>query len=181
MPAAPTDVWSSIDGYAVALGWTPPAGPLDGHVLDVGSAPGLTNIGSLPVAAPAAAFSAMAPAGRYYVRVRAGSSCGMGPASNELVLDVPSGCGVPTAPGALVFSRVNRTVSLAWGAASSATTYMLEAGYSPGAVNAVNLNVGASRTAGGTVPPATYYVRIRGRNACGHLGPAGNEVVIAVP
>ena len=58
---------------------------------------------------------------------------------------------------------------------------MLEAGYSPGAVNAVNLNVGASRTAGGTVPPATYYVRIRGRNACGQLGPAGNEVVISVP
>ena len=60
-----------------------------------------------------------------------GSSCGMGPASNELVLDVPSGCGVPTAPGPLVFSRVNRTVSLAWGAASSATTTCSRPGTAP--------------------------------------------------
>ena len=181
MPAAPADLWSSVNGYGVSLGWTPPAGTLTGHVLDVGSGPGLTNIGSLPIASPAASFAATAPAGRYYVRVRAGSVCGTGPASNEIVLDVPSGCGVPTAPGTLVFSRVARTVSLAWGPASSATTYVLEAGYAPGAVNAAILDVGASRSLGGPVPPATYYVRVRGRNGCGQLGPAGNEVVVVVP
>jgi hypothetical protein len=180
-PAAPGDLWSSVNGYAVALGWTPPAGTLAGHVLDVGSAPGLTNIGSLPIASPAAAFSTTAPAGRYYVRVRAGSACGIGPVSNEIVLDVPSGCGVPTAPGPLVFSRTNRTVALSWGAASSAAGYVLEAGYAPGASNAAVINVGAGLGTGGTVPPATYFVRVRGRNTCGQLGPAGNEVVIAVP
>ena len=180
-PAAPADLWSSVNGHGVALGWTPPAGSLSGHVLDVGSGPGLTNIGSLPVAAPAAAFSAMAPAGRYYVRVRAGSACGMGPASNEIVLDVPSGCGMPTAPGTLSFSRVGRTVSLAWGQAASALSYVLEAGYAPGAVDAAVLDMGPSQSVGGAVPPATYYVRVRGRNACGQLGPASNEVVVAVP
>ena len=151
-------------------------------MLDVGSAPGLTNIGSLPIAAPAASFAATAPAGRYYVRVRAGSACGMGPASNEVVLDVPSGCGVPTAPGTLVFSRVARTVSLAWGPASSAATYVVEAGYSPGAVNVLQSSTSARRAQiGGPVPPATYYVRVRGKNGCGQLGPAGNEVVVDVP
>jgi hypothetical protein len=105
----------------------------------------------------------------------------MGPASNEIVLDVPSGCGVPTAPGTLVASVVGRTVSLAWGPASSAVSYMLEAGYGPGAVNAANIDVGAARTLGGAVPPATYYARVRGRNACGQLGPASNEVTVVVP
>ena len=33
----------------------------------------------------------------------------------RIVLDVPSGCGMPTAPGTLVFSRVARTVSLPGG------------------------------------------------------------------
>jgi hypothetical protein len=181
VPAAPGDLWSSVNGYAVAIGWTPPGGTLAGHYLDVGSAPGLTNIGSLPVASPAAAFSTMAPAGRYYVRVRAGSACGVGPASNEIVLDVPSGCGVPTAPGPLVFSRTNRTVSLAWGPASSAAGYQVEAGYAPGMSNAAVINVGAALATGGTVPPATYFVRVRGRSSCGQLGPPGNEAVIAVP
>ncbi len=110
LPAAPANLWSSVTGYGVSLGWTPPTGALAGHVLDVGSGPGQTNIGSLPIAAPAASFAATAPAGRYYVRVRAGSACGVGAASNEIVLDVPSGCGVPTAPGTLAYSRIARTV-----------------------------------------------------------------------
>ena len=180
-PAAPTDLWSAVNGYSVALGWTPPAGALAGHLLDVGSGPGLTNLGSLPVAAPTASLSATAPAGRYYVRVRAGSTCGVGSASNEIVLDVPSGCGVPTAPGTLSFSRVGRTVSLAWGAAASASSYVLEGGYAPGAVNAAVLDMGPALSVGGAVPPGTYYVRVRGRNACGQLGPASNEVTLVVP
>ena len=180
-PAAPSDLWSSVNGYGVSLGWTPPGGSLAGHVLDVGSGPGLTNIGSLPIAAPAAGFSATAPAGRFYVRVRAGSACGMSPASNEVVLDVPSGCAVPTAPGTLMFSRSGRTVSLAWGQASSAASYVLEAGYSPGASNAAVIDTGAARSIGGPVPPATYYVRVRGRSGCGQLGPATNEVTVVVP
>jgi hypothetical protein len=180
-PGAPTDLWSSVSGYNVALGWTPPAGAVVGHWLDVGSVPGATNIGTLPLAAPAAAFAATAPAGRYYVRVRAAAACGAGPASNEVVLDVPSGCAVPTAPGPLSFSVVGRTVSLAWGPASSAATYMLEAGNAPGAANILNATVGAALSVGGAVPPGTYYARVRGRSGCGQLGPASNEITVVVP
>jgi hypothetical protein len=181
VPAAPSDLWANVSGYNVALGWTPPAAALLGHVLDVGTGPGQTNVGSLPLAAPAAAFSATAPAGRFYVRVRAANACGSGPASNEVVLDVPSGCGVPTAPGPLTVSRVNRTVSLAWGPAGSAASYVLQAGSSAGAANVLNADVGAVRAVGGPVPPGTYYVRVRGRSGCGHVGPPSNEVVVVVP
>jgi hypothetical protein len=180
-PGAPSNLWSSVSGYDLQLGWTPPGGAILGHTLDVGSGAGLTNIGSLPIAAPAAGFAAVAPAGRYYVRVRAGAACGVGPASNEVIIDVPSGCGVPTSPGPLSFSRVGRTVSLAWGPAGSATSYVLEAGYSPGAANALHTNVGATLSLGGPVPPATYYVRVHGQNGCGQMGPASNEVVVVVP
>jgi hypothetical protein len=146
----------------------------------VGSGPGLTNIGSWQIPTPQVGFAAVAPAGRYYVRVRAGSTCGIGPASNEVIVDVPSGCGTPSAPGTLQYAVNARTVSLAWGAAAGAQSYQLEVGYAPGASNALVTNVGASLTIGGPVPPATYYARVRARNGCGQMGPASNEVVVTV-
>jgi hypothetical protein len=150
-------------------------------MVDVGSGPGLTDIASIPLAAPAAGLSGTAPVGRYYVRARAVESCGPGPASNEIVVDVPSGCAVPAAPGMLTASRSGRYVSLAWGAAGSAASYVLEVGSASGAANLLNLDVGSSLSIGGQASPATYYVRVRGRGACGQLGPASNEVVVAVP
>jgi hypothetical protein len=115
------------------------------------------------------------------VRARAAAGCGTGPASNEVVVDVPSGCAVPTAPGTLVVSVANRVVALSWGAAGSASSYMLEAGNATGTSNLLNTSVGASLTAGGPVPPGTYFVRVRGRSTCGQTGPASNEVRVVVP
>jgi len=178
-PGTPSNLWASVNGYTVQLGWTAPSGYL-GHVLDVGSAPGLTNITQIPVPAPGASFGGPAPAGRYYVRARAATACGTGPASNEVIVDVPSGCAVPTAPGTLSFSVTNRVVSLAWGAAGSAVSYVLEAGSSSGASNVLTMNVGVARSLGGPVGPGTYYARVRGVGACGQLGPASNQVTVVV-
>ena len=181
MPGEPTGLWATASGYNVQVGWTPPAGALLGHLLDVGSASGLANLGSLPVAAPAAGLASAAPAGRYYLRVRAGNACGAGSASNEVVLDVPSGCGVPTAPGTFTSSVSGRTVSLAWGAAGSAATYVLEAGSAPGLSNLLVSNRGAVTTLTTVAPPGRYYVRVRGVSGCGQQGPASNEIVVVVP
>ena len=180
-PGTPSNLWATVSGYTVQLGWTPPAPGYLGHLLDVGSGPGLTNIASIPVPAPTAGLGGTVPAGRYYVRARTAAACGTGAAGNEIVVDVPSGCAVPTSPGTLTFSRVNRTVSLAWGAAGSATAYMLEAGTAPGLANILNANVGAARSLGGPVPAGTYYVRVRGVSSCGQAGPVSNEVTVVVP
>lgn len=180
-PGTPSNLWASVSGYTVQLGWTPPAPGYLGHLLDVGSGPGLTNIASIPIPAPTAGLGGQVPAGRYYVRARTAASCGTGPASNEIVVDVPSGCAVPNAPGALTASVINRTVSLAWGAAGSAASYVLEAGAGPGLANILNANVGATLALGGPVPPGTYFVRVRGRSSCGQTGPASNEVTVVVP
>ncbi len=179
-PGAPTGLWATASGYNVQIGWTPPAGALLGHSLDVGSASGLSNLGSLPVAAPTAGLAGPAPAGRYYVRVRAGNTCGAGPASNEVVLDVPSGCSVPSTPGGFTSSVSGRTVSLAWGAAGSASSYVLEVGSAAGQSNLLVSNVGGVTALGGPAPPGRYYARVRGVSACGQQGPASNEIVVTV-
>ncbi|MBP7777035.1 MAG: hypothetical protein KA371_07910 [Acidobacteria bacterium] len=180
-PGTPTDLWATVNGYTVQLGWTPPGGVL-GHLVDVGSAPGLTNITSIPIAMPSTGLGGAVAAGRYYVRTRAAQACGAGAASNEVVVDVPAGCAVPTAPGTLAVALgANRTVSLTWGAAASATTYVVEAGSAPGLANILATDVGAARSVGGPVPPGTYHARVRGRSTCGQTGPASNEVVVVVP
>jgi hypothetical protein len=179
-PGAPTDLWATASGYNVQIGWTPPAGALLGHLLDVGSGSGMANLGSLPVAAPAAGLAGPAPAGRFYLRVRAATSCGAGPASNEVVLDVPSGCSVPTAPGTFTSTVSGRTVTLGWGAAGSAASYVLSVGSAPGQSNLLVSNVGAVTALSGAAPPGVYYARVRGVSACGQQGPASNEILVAV-
>lgn len=179
-PGTPSNLWATVNGYTVQLGWTPPTGGFLGHMLDVGSAPGLTNLASIPVPGPGTGLGGTVGAGRYYVRARTAAACGVGAPSNEVIVDVPSGCAVPTAPGTLSHSVANRVVSLAWGAAGSAASYRLEAGSASGAANILNANVGATLSLGGPVPPGTYYVRVRGVSSCGQTGPASNQVTVVV-
>ena len=180
-PGAPTGLWATASGYNVSIGWTPPGGSVLGHMVDVGSASGLSNYGSLPVMAPAMGLAGPAPAGRYYLRTRAGNACGAGPASNEVILDVPSGCSVPTAPGPFTSSVSGRIVTVGWGAAGSAASYLFEVGSAPGQSNLVLSNVGGVLGLSGAAPPGVYYARVRGMNACGQAGAASNERLVTVP
>jgi hypothetical protein len=114
------------------------------------------------------------------VRVRGVNGFGPGAPSNEVALTV----GTPPAPlpGAptLTGAVAQTTVSLAWTPAATGgapTSYVLEAGTSPGAANLFNGNVGASTQLTAAVTPAVYYIRVRGVNATG-VGPASNEVVL---
>lgn len=82
---APQSLVGSVSGLAVALSWTPVLGAT-GYLVEAGSAPGLANLAALPLVATSLAGTV--PAGTYYVRVRALSACGVGDASNEVVLRV---------------------------------------------------------------------------------------------
>lgn len=176
----PSNLWSTVNGYQVQIGWTPPTGSWLGHYLDVGSAPGLSDVASIPLAAPVTTIAGTAPQGRFYAHARTVASCGTGPSSNEIVIDVPSGCAVPTAPGTLTAAVAGRSVALAWGAAGSATAYVLEVGSVSGGSDVLTLNVGSALSIGGAAPPATYYARVRGRSSCGQLGPASNQITVVV-
>lgn len=91
-PWAPTSLASTVDGRAVTLSWSaggPPAA-ISRYVLEIGSAPGLSDIFSVLDVGLQTSFSASAvPPGRYYVRVRAGNYTGLSAPSNEVVVQVP--------------------------------------------------------------------------------------------
>jgi hypothetical protein len=96
----------------------------------------------------------------------------------------PQAVVAPGVPGTLTFSVIGSTVNLFWsgpGGGDAPTSYVVEAGSSPGGTNLASFDTG---TTGQTlivmaVPAATYFVRLRARNAAGLSGPS-NEVVIVV-
>jgi hypothetical protein len=178
-PGPPLAFTAGGSGLVATLSWTPPAtgGAVNDYLIEAGSASGLADLATLVVPASTTSFSATAPAGTYYVRVRARNACGSA-VSSEAVLTLAVSCPVPGTPGAPVATVTGSQVSLSWTPASGATTHMFEAGSATGQSNLVNAEV-ASTTLSAQAPPGVYYVRTRGRNACG-TGPASPETTVTV-
>ena len=122
------------------------------------------------------------PSGTYYVRVRGAGNAGTGPSSNEVALVVTAACTAsPGAPGALTSTVTGSTVTLAWSASSGpVTSYVIEAGSATGLANLANFDTGTT-TAGYTatrVGAGTYFVRVRGKNACGVSAASSERAVV---
>jgi len=166
--------------------------PADGgtprtYWIDAGSTTGLSDLASFSTGSAATAFVvAGVPAGTYYVRVGGGNDAGTSAPSNEVVVFVGgvTSCSVrPDPPVELRSTVAGSTVTLEWGAAvGSPTSYIVEAGSSAGLANLLvsdTGNTGRVMVASG-VGHGTYFVRVRGRNACGVSDPS-NEAVVVVP
>jgi hypothetical protein len=186
-PGAPTGLVSSASGSTVLLAWVAPAtgGAPTGYLIEAGSSPGLSNLASFNTGTTANSFlTSGVPAGIYFVRVRATNASGTSAASNESTLIVGAGCATAPGPpsGLVIVSNSGGTVVLAWtGSSGSPTTYLVEAGSSPGLTNLANIDLGS--TAPGitaSAPRGIYFVRVRGRNSCG-TSPPSNEIVVIVP
>ena len=185
-PGPPSGLSVSSSGSTVTLRWNAPSsgGTPTAYVVEAGSAAGFANLANFSTGNTSTTFSASGVgAGSYYVRVKASNSSGTSAASNEALLVVGGGCaGAPSAPsGFTLTANSGGTVSFAWNASSSATTYIVEAGSTPGAVNLANSDLGSSATSAtfSGIGAGTYYVRLRARNACGTSG-ASNEVILVV-
>ncbi len=85
-PPAPTSFAFTRAGNLVTLTWNSAAGA-NAYTIEVGSASGLSNILVAPL--PGSPFSAVAPPGTYYARMRARNACGFGSPSNEIAVAVP--------------------------------------------------------------------------------------------
>jgi hypothetical protein len=84
VPGATAPFSFSQSGAFVVLVWAAATGAED-YLLEVGSAPGLSNI-LVTSLGPVTSVSTVAPPGRYYARIKARNGCGLGPASNEIVV-----------------------------------------------------------------------------------------------
>ena len=187
-PGAPTNLTATASGSNVTVNWGAPTsgGTPTSYFLEAGSRTGLSDLAGFNTGTTSTGFSTSGvPNGTYFVRVKSVNSSGTSSASNEATLVVgSSGCtGAPGAPSGLTLvSNSGGAVSFSWTAASgSPTTYIVEAGAVPGASNIATIDLGGTATRlTASAPRGTYFVRIRGRNACG-TGAASNEVTLVVP
>lgn len=182
-PGSPTNLTASMSGSTVTLQWTaPPSGdPATSYTIEAGSTPGAGNIVTFDTGNTATSFSASnVPPSTYYVRVRARNASGLSAPSNEVVVVAGSGpCMPPGAPTGFTGSVSMTTVTLTWNASVGAASYVLEAGSSPGASNIFSGDFGPQPSLSASAPAGTYYLRVRGRNACG-LSQPSNEIVLVV-
>lgn len=80
---------SSVTGRTVSLAWGAPSvgtGPFQ-YQVEAGSAPGLSDLARVVVGTPVFSTGGVPP-GVYYVRVRAMTAAGLGPAGNEVIVVV---------------------------------------------------------------------------------------------
>ena len=189
IPGPPSGLTAVSAGSSITLSWVAPTsgGSPSSYTIEAGSTPGSKNLAMLATGTAAMTYTTGGVAnGSYYVRVRAVNAAGTSTPSNEALLIV----GCTASPGGPANFRVTGksggNVSFAWDAPAgppnnAPTTYVLEAGSTPGASNLATLDLGSPATTftTGGVGPGTYYVRVRATNKCGH-GSASNEVVLIV-
>ncbi|MFO1329963.1 MAG: FG-GAP-like repeat-containing protein [Rubrivivax sp.] len=86
-PPSPPPLSASVSGSKVTLSWPAVAGATY-HVLHAGSASGESDVASINLGSAPGFVANGVGAGVYYVRLRAGNSCGTGVPSNEVAVTV---------------------------------------------------------------------------------------------
>ena len=178
VPGAPQNLQASVSGNQVTFTWTAPSvgSAVVAYVLEAGLAPGATAI-RVPLP-NATSFSATAPDGVFFVRVRAVGVGGAGAPSNEVQITIPS-CSSLQVPSPLTGSVAGSVVSLAWQAVVGAATYVIDAGTSAGASDVGSFPIGTATRVSTAAPPGTYFIRVRATGGCGSSPPT-NEVMLTV-
>lgn len=183
-PDTPTGFTASAALSTVSLAWTPAAtgGATQRYIVDGGTAPGVYNLGSITYPASTTSTSiGGAPAGTYYLRVRAQNAIGTSLPSAERSVTVGA-CTAPGAPGTLTGSSNDTLVNLQWSAPASgvAQGYRFSVGSAPGLSNLSVVDLPATPTAlAGPAPYGTYFVRVQSTNVCGVSAPS-NELTLVV-
>jgi hypothetical protein len=178
-PGAPTNLVGSGAGLSASFTWSAPTsgGALASYSLEAGLSPGASDVASVALPATATSYAGTGTAGTYYVRVRARNSCGAA-VSNEVPITLASSCVLPGAPGQPSATVTGAAVAVSWAPSSGASSHVFEAGSLPAQATLVNMSVGGTSLAA-QAPPGVYFVRARGRNACG-TGPASADTMVQV-
>jgi hypothetical protein len=180
---------SVTSSSTVTISWTAPGiGTALSYVIEASGTPGgPANLANFNTGNAATTLVVPdVPAGTYYIRVRAVSSCGTSAPSSEEQLMVaaanPANC--TSAPRNLAPSVSGNTVSLTWAAPATGapTSYVVQAGSGTGGANLTNFDTNSTATTlvASNLATGNYYVRVYGKNTCG-LSPPSNEILLAVP
>jgi hypothetical protein len=184
VPAAPQQLAAAVNGTAVTLAWqaSPSALPLSGYVVEAAVVPSGPAVAKLSTG-PTAGLTVNAPNGVYFVRVRALSAAGEGPASAEVTVVVggPGSCQPPGAPRTLTAGVTGNVVNFSWlpPLTGSVERYELRAGLRSGARDAATVGAGAALALTASAPSGTFYVTVVAVGACG-VSAESNEIVVNV-
>lgn len=180
---------SASSSPTVTISWTAPSiGTAASYVIEASGTPGgPANLANFNTGNAATTLVVPdVPAGTYYVRIRAVSSCGTSAPSGEeqLIVATANQSMCTSAPRNLAPSVSGSTVTLTWASPTTGapTSYVVQAGSGPGGANLANFDTGSSATTmvASGVGSGNYYVRVYGKNTCG-LSPPSNEILLAVP
>ncbi len=184
-PSAATNMVATVSGARATLSWRAPttgAAP-DRYLLYVGSSSGGTNLANGTVVGNVLTVSGDLPKGRYYARVRAANSFGASAESNQVFFKIGRSL---VSPSGFAVQWVGTTAVLTWTAPSfdgavedRPTSYVIEAGTSPGATDVAVVSVGNVTTISADIPSGTYYVRVRAVNEHGDSEPTADLVLVA--
>lgn len=179
-PLPPVALAATASGGNVSIRWAPDTGSApSSYVLEVGSATGASNVGSVPVGGTTLAASGV-PNGQYFLRVRAANASGISAPSSEVVLSV--GCAAPQPPGTLAGSVNGSLVSLQWQPSPTpGASYTIVAGSTSGGSDIAQVPMGAVTSLSAVVPPARYFVRVRAATACGTADSNEVQLLVGVP
>lgn len=177
---APTEFrTSAMSGHQVTLRWTPPAGPVaTDFIVEGGVAPG-QPLAAIATGGPLPILTFHAPAGVFYLRVRAVANGQQSAPSNEipLVVDTPA---PPSAPADLTGVVNGGALGLSWrntfaGAPPAAVRLVVTGS----AVGATTLPLSDTFAFTG-VPAGTYTFRVQAVNGAG-VSADSNPVTLTFP
>ena len=176
---APTNlIVESVIGSVVTLRWTPPIVAPTGYIVEGGLLPG-SVIGTVATNSSSASHSFTAPAGSFYLRVRAVVSAGLSAPSNEVLVAVNLAA-PPSAPIGLLGLSNGSELVLAWQntfAGGTPSGIMLEVSGDQTISHPLSLT---NRFSFSSVPPGTYTFAVREVNDFGEGG-TSNAVTLSFP
>lgn len=181
-PGTPINLTATAAGSTVTIAWSPSSSgaAATSYQLLAGTAPGVTNVGVVPLTTPGLSVPNV-PNGTYYLRVVASNASGSSAPTADQAVTV--GASAPGAPRSLTGTAgPGGAVSLSWLAPASGpapTSYIVLAGFTPGA-STFQIPVTVTGLAGSGVGAGVYYVRVVALNGA-TPGPASNEFTLVVP
>jgi 5-hydroxyisourate hydrolase-like protein (transthyretin family) len=176
-PTTPVSLVAWTTGSKLSVTWANGSlGPNPtSYVLEVLAASGGAPIVTLPVTNRHFLFNGVPP-GFYFLRVRSRAATQVSLPTTEVMINVGNVPAPPGPPQNFSVSISGSTVTFTWTApvVGVPTTYVLEAGTATGLSNIAVFNTGSAATqlVIPGVPPGTFFVRLRARNAQGNSPPS---------